>query len=279
MNIKWANERWTKTWKQTFMNRYIKLREAKTWFWVLRGCCQSREIKLTVTNWGDKNDICGRNIFSSLYRSWFQPLVGLNPPCLTLGGSVQKYSWVNVVYYPCNSTCLVITLWYESVFAVQTYNHTHMKPHRELLRCRSGRKTKEDRSERRHNQPWVLRKKHFTFFLPVFQLPPLISIFQSPPCVELMWRLVRLAQTDPVQGLNRQKPSSRCCCLGPTNSEMGLTSRQRPGCRVQLNLKVYCQVCVCVCVCRCYWEAWLSPERSSINCEVKEPEGDTRDLH
>lgn len=183
MNIKWANERWTKTWKQTFMNRYIKLKEAKTWFWVLRGCCQSREIKLTVTNWGDKNDICGRNIFSSLYRSWFQPLVGLNPPCLTLGGSVQKYSWVNVVYYPCNSTCLVITLWYESVFAVQTYNHTHMKPHRELLRCRSGRKTKEDRSERRYNQPWVLRKKHFTFFLPVFQLPPLISIFQSPPLV------------------------------------------------------------------------------------------------
>lgn len=184
-----------------------------------------------------------------------------------------------------------------------TCKNTLMEPHREPLCCRSGRKTKADRSERRYNQLWVLRKKHFapSFHssftsshlhtisppppLPLPPPPPPLS--SSPPCGAQCSVPGEAAchKPDPDhQGLSRQTGSRRRSWTRNTNSEMRLTLRHRCGAEFSWTRRfiarcVYVCVSVYECVCRCYWEAWLSPERSSINCEVKEPEGDTRDLH
>lgn len=122
-----------------------------------------------------------------------------------------------------------------------------MKPHRELL-CRSGRKTKADRSERRYNQPWVLRKKHFaaSFQCSFYLLSSQYTIHHHPPpCVEL----VMLAQTDPVQGLNRQN-SRRCSVRTHSTNSAHVEAALR--CRVQLKpegLRLgVCYECVYVCV-------------------------------
>ncbi len=124
-------------------------------------------------NWGDKSDIRGRNIFSSLHKAkWLTPAM-LNCWRFSSEIFIDKCSLTNPA-----TACVLLLHSHIKVFwvfwVVQTYNHTHthththirMKPHRELLRCRSGRKTKADRSERRYNQPWVLRKKRFA---PSFQ--------------------------------------------------------------------------------------------------------------
>lgn len=155
-----------------------------------------------------------------------------------------------------------------------------MKPSRELLCCRSGRKTKADRSERRYNQLWVLRKKPFArSFQSSFTSSHLHTTFYHHPPLS-MWSLsaaVVPAQTNTIQGLNRQTGNRHFS--GPTTQTRRWGSRQGST-SVQSSAEPEGSLLgVCVCVCRCYWEAWLSPERSTINCEVKEPEGDTRDLH
>ena len=161
--------------------------------------------------------------------------------------------------------CLVITLWYESVFFffsccfewfkhIIAHTHTHTGSHTgSCYAADLGRKTKADRSERRYNQPWVLRKKQFApSFQSSFTSSHLNTIHHHhhyslflfhPP---LAWSShggwwCRRKQTGfKVWTAAAQDPQHQLC--DGAHVEAALR------CRVQLNQKVYCKVCVCVSV-------------------------------
>jgi len=151
-------------------------------------------------------------------------------------------------YYTIIWKCFWCLEWFKHIIThIHTHKNTLMKPHWEPLCCRSGRETKADRSERRYNQLWVLRKKHFApSFQSSFTSSHLHSIFHHhrplfhPPlggarcggwwCWHKQTQF-RVWTDEPAAGV-AQDPQRK---LGAGAHVEALLR-----CRVQLKQKVYC---------------------------------------
>lgn len=175
--------------------------------------------------------------------SWLKPTV-LNCWRLSLKIFMGKCSLLTLqqelsCYYTIIWKCFRCFEWFKHIIAhTHTHKNTLMKPHREPLRCRSGRKTKADRSERRYNQLWVLRKKHFApSFQSSFTSSHLHTIFHHhlllfhPPHPTPLQCGAQCGGRKQTQfRVWADKPAARCLLrTHNTNSQMGLTLRRRSG--------------------------------------------------